>query len=175
MLDSNIFDELIKDHGFVRRIQSLVKSKRISLYITHIQKEQISHANIKKAKRIIFDRLLMKLNIVELKTTGVLLSDENDIPLAKFPFEFSEYQSYDTIRGNSKKYKIALDAAIAQTAFDNGLDYIVTNDKDFDRNYNPFKIDFEEFKKAIDSLLTKPRSMWFIRCLRSCLKILQKV
>lgn len=149
MLDSNIFDELIIDCGVTQQLNVLIKSNKVSLYYTHIQKAQISHENVPKAKKSKFKRLCNELNIKELKTTGVLFSKENDIPLATFPFTFSDCKSYKSTRKDKKGYKDAKDAAIAQTAADSQLNYIVTKDKIFNRNIKPTKIDFQQFKAIV--------------------------
>jgi len=152
MLDSNIFDELAAYCCVTQRLKMLVKNNKVSLYYTHIQKAQISHNNVPEAKKKQFEHLCNELDVKELKTTGALLSKQNSIPLATFPLKFSDCKSYDSIRGNKKGYKEAEDAAIAQTAADCQLDYIVTIDSIFNRNLKPPKIDFQEFKRVVEGI-----------------------
>lgn len=132
-----------------------MKDNKLSLYYTRIQKAQISHENVPEEKKREFKRLCDELHINELNTTGALFSEPRakGIPLATFPLRFSDCKTYDKVRKNKKGHKEALDAVIAQTATDNELDYIVTEDKIFNgENLSIPVINFHEFKKIIENI-----------------------
>jgi hypothetical protein len=152
MLDSMIFDKLILDAELIRHLKILIENNKIFLYWTHIQEEQIFRDETPSEKKIAFRNLLDKLNIKKLERTvsGWFIEKDEDVSINTFPFVFNDDpKSYDVVRGASKKYKIALDAAIAQTAADFKLDYILSEDGDFNRNKNPPAINYEDFKKLI--------------------------
>jgi rRNA-processing protein FCF1 len=120
LLDTNTINEIGKDKVILERVVSTIESCKISLFITHVQIDEINEIKEKD------DRLKFKLlnfakiycNCTPTRGAVVQFSEVDGCTIA-------EEGEIDLI--SKKKVKMIRDALIALTA-QNDMDFFVTND-----------------------------------------------
>jgi len=119
MLDTMIFDELVADPPTLDRVRSLVEDGRLTILLTHIQRDQLARISDddKRAK-------VLAIPAIQVNTRG-LVFDTSRWDQADFGDDATN-TAIDEIKNGGPQH--AADALIAATA-DGHADMLVTNDR----------------------------------------------
>jgi hypothetical protein len=108
MLDSNIFDEIIKTPGLAGQMRSLTASGRLDIVVTHVQEDELARIPDTEKRRAI--QQVPRRSV----PTAVLVLDVSRLGQARLGEGHEGGLEYDTLHGdNSKRVQ---DAVIALTA-----------------------------------------------------------
>jgi len=148
LIDSQIYDKIVADTDFQRRLEALLAAGRFRMLSTHVQEDEINQTpNV--AKRA----ALQSVNTEKVPTMGVVVG-VSQIDQARISSDEVKGLRFEEIRRGNLKH--TEDALIATTAAQEA-DVLVTDDITLQKRVRsqPTKIevwDFEQFKNYVDSL-----------------------
>ena len=108
MLDSNIFDEIIKTPGLAGQLRSLTASGRLDIVVTHVQEDELAGIQAAEKRRAI--QQVPRRSI----PTAVFVLDVSRLGQARLGEGHEGGLEYDTLDGENPKR--VRDAVIALTA-----------------------------------------------------------
>lgn len=156
MLDSNTFD-YIYENDLTNKLRDLTRREKIRLFITHVQKNEISKIKDLKKREYALNAI-KTIPIDKVLTSAAIVGPEDSkhgfigsqIGEARIVSETGAFELHDLTKHNMvNPLKNSADLLILLTAIDENLDYLIT------QNTNDFEFELETMKKTRDDVKLK--------------------